>query len=113
MQDVAKSMFLLMLLAALLQQQGVRPGASPAPAGAVSGRGKDIFISRCAKCHDQDANKKLPDGTTLLQRLAKSKDPEARLGTRIQNAQDRHEVMLYVQELMTRARSSQEPIKRP
>jgi hypothetical protein len=29
--------------------------------------------------HDADASKKLPDGTTLLDRLAKNKDPETRL----------------------------------
>src|SRR5215470_6304615 len=44
-------------------------------------QGKKIFVTRCAKCHDNDGNKKLPDGTTLLGRLAKIQDPEARLGT--------------------------------
>jgi hypothetical protein len=70
-------------------------------------------VSRCAKCHDQDANKKLPDGTTLLLRLAKSKDPEAQLGTRIKNAQERQEVMLYVKTLIAHVHASQETQKRP
>src|SRR5260221_564506 len=106
MQDfVAKSMFIVIVLAALLPQQGARfvPGTSAATT--AYDQGKDIFVSRCAKCHDQDANKKLPDGTTLLLRLAKSKDPEARLSTRIANAQERHEVMLYVESLIARLHS--------
>ena len=69
-------------------------------------RGKSIFVSRCAKCHNDDANKKLPDGSTLLDRLAKSKDPESRLGTRIKNEQERHDVMLYIGPLLGRARST-------
>jgi mono/diheme cytochrome c family protein len=113
MQYMAKSTIIVMLLAALLPQAGTKSGTSSSPATTAYDRGKDIFVSRCAKCHDQDANKKLPDGTTLLLRLAKNKDPEARLGTRIQNAQERHEVMLYVQTLMAHVRASQETQKQP
>ncbi len=108
MQDsVVKSMLVVIVLTALLPQQGVRSASGTSAATTTYDQGKDIFVSRCAKCHDQDANKKLPDGTTLLLRLAKSKDPEARLGTRIKDAQERQEVMLYVQSLITRLRSSQ------
>src|SRR5690349_15786626 len=78
--------------ALLLAQDKTVP---PAPADlAASAQGKVIFVSHgCAKCHDDDANKKLSDGTTLLARLAQSKDPEARLGTRLKNPQERHLVM--------------------
>jgi mono/diheme cytochrome c family protein len=62
--------------------------------------GKTIFVTRCAKCHDNDASKKLPDGTTLLGRLEKSKDPEARLGTRLKDPQERHAVWLYLESLL-------------
>ena len=69
-------------------------------------QGKKIFVARCAKCHDNDANKKLPDGTTLLGRLAKTKDPEARLGTRLKDPQERHAVMIYVDSLLKNLQSS-------
>jgi mono/diheme cytochrome c family protein len=78
-------------------QTPVRGAASES--GSIAS-GKSIFVSRCAKCHDEDASKKLPDGTTLLGRLAKSKDPEGRLGTRLKNEQERHQVFLYIQSLM-------------
>ncbi len=63
-----------------------------------------IFTSRCATCHDADASKKLPDGTTLLGRLAKNKDPETRLATRLKNEQERHQVFLYLQPMIERER---------
>jgi mono/diheme cytochrome c family protein len=73
---------------------------------AILEQGKNIFVARCAKCHDNDANKKLPDGTTLLKRLAQSKDPEARLGTRLKDPQERHAVMIYVDRLLKTLHSS-------
>ena len=113
MQYIVKSTLIVMLLAALLPQAGTKSAISP-PAGPTSyDRGKDIFVCRCAKCHDQDANKKLPDGTTLLLRLAKSKDPEAQLGTRIKSTQERDEVMLYVKPLIAHVLASQETQKSP
>jgi mono/diheme cytochrome c family protein len=71
---------------------------------ALRQQGKNIFVERCAKCHDADAAKKLPDGTTLLQRLAASKDLEARLGTRLKQPQERHAVTVYIESLMTQSR---------
>lgn len=65
-------------------------------------QGKAIFVSRCASCHDENGNKKLADGTTLLARLAQSKDPEARLGTRLKNQAERHQVMLYMRSMLER-----------
>jgi mono/diheme cytochrome c family protein len=78
---------------------------------AASAQGKAIFVSRCAKCHDDDANKKLPDGTTLLARLRQNKDPEGRLGTRLKNPQERHQVMMYMQSLFERQASAQAGVK--
>ena len=74
------------------------------PDAALLQQGKNIFVERCAKCHDADAAKKLPDGTTLLQRLAASKDLEARLGTRLKQPQERHAVTVYIESLMTQSR---------
>jgi len=75
---------------------------------AILEQGKKIFVARCAKCHDADANKALPDGTTLLKRLAQSKDPEARLGTRLKDPQERHAVMIYVDSLLKSLHSPSE-----
>ncbi len=70
--------------------------------------GRRIFVSRCAKCHDQDAVKKLPDGTSLIQRLAESKDPDTLAGTRLKSMSegDRQAVHTYLNELIRRFRSS-------
>jgi|GEM_PF-1986150 len=83
---------------------------NPAAPGSESSEGKKVFVSAgCAKCHDADASKKLHDGTTLLGRLAKNKDPESRLATRLKNEQERHQVFLYLQPLIERERLSGTP----
>ena len=68
-------------------------------------QGKNIFVSRCAKCHDADASRKLPDGTNLLGRLAKSSDPKASLAGRLKDQHERDAVMLYLQPLIERWRT--------
>jgi mono/diheme cytochrome c family protein len=79
-------------------------GADPA----VLERGKQIFTSHCGKCHDANAAKVLPDGTTLLARLAANKDPNARLATRLKSMpeQDGRAVALYVDYLIAQFRAS-------
>jgi mono/diheme cytochrome c family protein len=74
-------------------------------------QGKQVFTAQCGKCHDAGATKKLPDGTTLLARLAANKDPQARLATRLKSMseQDRRDVELYVEDLITRFRAVQKP----
>jgi hypothetical protein len=84
-------------------------GRDYANAGVMSScqrSGQGDFTGRCGKCHDADASKKLPDGTTLLARLARNKDPETRLATRLKNEQERHQVFLYLQPLIERERLS-------
>ena len=95
------------LLAFLISLQVLADSAAPSETknAAILEQGKQIFVARCAKCHDNDANKKLPDGTTLLGRLAKSKDPEARLGSRLKDPQERHAVMIYVDSLLKNLQS--------
>jgi mono/diheme cytochrome c family protein len=90
-------------LMALLPWQGVT-AQTQAATSATNDQGKAIFNGRCGKCHDADASKKLSDGTTLLTRLAKNKDPESRLATRLKNEQERHQVFLYLQPLIERER---------
>ncbi|PYY03990.1 MAG: hypothetical protein DMG64_05890 [Acidobacteria bacterium] len=101
----------LLLLFALISscaicvgQKTLRTSSADAARGE---RGKEIFVSHgCARCHDEDGNKKLTDGTTLIQRLSKSTDPEARLQTRLQDRQERHAVMMHLQETIKRLQSS-------
>ena len=98
----------LLLLLALASNYGVSQKAALSSGSAedtVRAKGKNVFVSRCAQCHDEDGNKKLPDGTTLLQRLGKSQDPEARLQTRLKDPQERHAVMVYLDDFITRSRS--------
>jgi mono/diheme cytochrome c family protein len=70
--------------------------------------GRRVFVSRCAKCHDEDAAKKLPDGTSLVQRLAESKDPDALAATRLKRMSkgDQQAVHTYLNELIRRYRST-------
>jgi mono/diheme cytochrome c family protein len=85
---------------------------SSAPANnntALRDLGKQVFTSRCGKCHDADASKKLADGSTLLSRLAASKDPKALLGTRLKSLspEDARGVAFYVEELTAAFRAAQ------
>jgi mono/diheme cytochrome c family protein len=70
--------------------------------------GHDVFVQHCAKCHDENAAKPLPDGTNLLQRLARSDDYDALLSTRLRkmNESERQGVKLYVGNLLRDFRSS-------
>jgi len=77
---------------------------NPAAPGLESSEGKKVFAAAgCAKCHDADGSKKLADGTTLLGRLSKAKDPEARLGTRLKDPGQRRQVFLYLKPLIAAA----------
>ena len=76
-------------------------------APATNDQGKAIFSGRCGKCHDANASKKLPDGTTLLSRLARNRDPETRLATRLKDEQERRQVFLYLQPMIERERSAE------
>ena len=101
---------ILLLILALASNHGASQKAA-LPSGSttedtIRAKGKNVFVTRCAQCHDEDGNKKLPDGTTLLQRLGKSQDPEARLKTRLKDPQERHAVMVYLDDVMMRLRSS-------
>jgi mono/diheme cytochrome c family protein len=95
--------FLLMIAwisAARLQPQSPAASASDA---AVREQGRNIFAAKCGKCHNEDARKILSDGSTLLTRLAASRDSQALLGTRLKTmrAEDRHAVSIYVEGLLS------------
>lgn len=76
---------------------------------AVRERGKQVFTTHCGKCHDADAAKPLPDGTTLLGRLAANKDPNARLATRLKSMpeQDGQALVFYVDDLIAQFQTAQ------
>jgi cytochrome c553 len=91
-----KLTLLLSAIATLLLAQGTAT-QNPASPALEANEGKKVFTAAgCAKCHDADGSKKLADGTTLLSRLAKSNDPESRLGTRLKNPDQRRQVFLYL-----------------
>lgn len=108
-----KALVVISMAAALLFANPSWTQAPPPQSSDVSRReqGKQIFNAQCGKCHDADAAKKLPDGTTLLARLAANKDPQARLATRLKSMseQDRRDVGLYVDDLITQFRAAQKP----
>jgi mono/diheme cytochrome c family protein len=109
---VVKSIIFAAMMAALLPwQSGTTPKPAAAPDKADPGR--TVFSAQCGKCHDADGSKRLHDGTTLLARLAKAKDPETRLGTRLKNEQERHQVFLYLQPMIERERSAESAKKTP
>jgi mono/diheme cytochrome c family protein len=87
------------LVAMLLSAHAAFPQNSTS-AVAGSEQGKAIFVSRCAKCHNADASRKLPDGTTLLGRLAQKQDRKAALATRLKNEQELEAVFSYIQPLI-------------
>lgn len=64
--------------------------------------GKQAFTSHCGKCHDADAAKKLPDGSSLIARLAANKDPKARLATRTKSLseQEARGIDAYMEDLI-------------
>jgi len=99
------------LAIAVLQAAQSHPQSSSAPSdsAAVREQGRRVFTDHCGKCHDENARKKLSDGSTLLTRLSASKDPPALLGTRLKtmSADDRRAVLFYVEELLSQFRSSE------
>jgi cytochrome c553 len=96
-------LFLLIVVSALAWFQAAAGGDAKPAKPSSSDDGKKIFVARCAKCHDDDMNKRLPDGSTLLGRLAASKDPRSRLGTRIKDTAERDAVTEYFQQLVARS----------
>jgi mono/diheme cytochrome c family protein len=91
-----------------LSSSAQSPAASPSDT-ALREQGRQVFTEKCGKCHDADAAKKLPDGSTLLERLAARQDPQAKLATRLKSMsdQDARGVALYMEGLLARFRAAQ------
>ena len=101
MKRVVKVVLFVAVISLALGAVAQQP-SSPADNG---DQGKNIFVSRCAKCHDADASRKLPDGTDLLGRLAKSPDPKTLLAGRLKDQRERDAVMVYLHPLIERSRA--------
>jgi mono/diheme cytochrome c family protein len=80
--------------------------ASVASAGEAppSALGRTLFVDRCAKCHDEDASRKLPGGRSLLERLAPKPDLRAALEGRIKGLSEEEQkaVVAYVASLIAK-----------
>jgi len=102
---------IIFLAVAVLQgaQSHSQSSSAPSDNAAVREQGRHIFTDHCGKCHDENARKKLSDGSTLLTRLSASKDPPALLGTRLKtmSAENRRAVLSYVEDLLSQFRSSE------
>jgi len=98
-----------------VQPRAQSPSQAAADDAALRDLGKQVFTSQCGKCHDADAAKKLPDGSTLLARLAASKDMKTLLSTRTKkmSVQDAQGVHLYVEDLVAKYRAAQASRERP
>jgi mono/diheme cytochrome c family protein len=93
----------VLIIACLLIAVEAASLGQQAPADpALAAEGKKVFVARCAKCHDENAAKKLPDGSNLLERLGKSKEPKTRLATRISDPDELRAVAAYIAELLAR-----------
>lgn len=105
----------LLTAAVLFGAWAQSPSQSSTGDAALRDLGKQVFTSQCGKCHDADAAKKLPDGSTLLARLAASKDMKTLLSTRTKkmSVQDAQGVHLYVEDLVAKYRASQASRERP
>jgi mono/diheme cytochrome c family protein len=103
------SMIALSVLLTILAWPQSQSSASGGDNASLRDLGKQVFTNRCGKCHDADASKKLADGSTLLSRLAASKDPKALLGTRLKSMspEDARGVAFYVEELTATFRAAQ------
>jgi mono/diheme cytochrome c family protein len=88
---------------------GAQSSATSPSDAALREQGRQVFTAQCGKCHDADAAKKLPDGSTLLERLAARQDPQAKLATRLKSMseQDARGVSLYMEELIANFRAAQ------
>lgn len=100
-----KPVLTLTIAAALLSAAALQPQSPATPPGnaAVREQGRTIFAAKCGKCHDENARKRLSDGSTLLTRLSARKDWQALLGTRLKsmNPENREAVTLYVDSLLS------------
>jgi len=105
MSTLAVSAMALALFLLPLASGAQSPSSLPSPVG-LREHGRQVFADKCGTCHDADAAKKLPDGSTLLERLAARQDPQVKLATRLKSMseQDARGVSLYMEGLIEQFR---------
>lgn len=98
----------------LAQAQETKPGEGTTAVATLS-LGKKVFVARCSSCHGADASKTLPDGTSLVERLAGKNDVKAALAGRLRKLpeQEQRTVLLYVNSLVDGFRSTRAIQKGP
>jgi mono/diheme cytochrome c family protein len=67
-------------------------------------RGKQLFVERCARCHDERGDKPLKRGPPLSERNLSDQDIARFVSGRLKDAPDeeKHAVILYVSSFMKR-----------
>lgn len=94
-----------------------QPAAPPSPdeRARLLAQGKDIFMSRCASCHDEHGDKPLSSGPPLNERslptekIARMVDGRLRQKTE----EERRAVALYISSLMEPKSSKEKPPAKP
>jgi mono/diheme cytochrome c family protein len=78
-------------------------------------KGKELFLARCAKCHDERGDKPLRTGLPLSERgLANDQIAQAVKGRlRDRTEEERRAVTLYISTLMTTKDSEGKPPSKP
>ena len=74
-------------------------------------KGKELFLARCARCHDEHGNKPLKTGLTLNERGLSTDDIARAVNGRLreQTEEERRAVTLYISSLM-KTKDSQEKV---
>jgi len=97
------------------------PGAEQAPAGGPSlseqeharqlARGKEIFLERCARCHNENGDKPLATGAPLNERGLSTQVIAQAVNGRLRDRteDERRAVTLYISSLM-QARNSEDKV---
>ena len=77
-------------------------------------KGKDIFVERCAKCHDERGDKPLKSGPPLNERGLSTEAIARAVGGRLKDRTDdeRRAVTLYISSLM-KPKDSENPAPKP
>jgi mono/diheme cytochrome c family protein len=66
--------------------------------------GKDLFVARCARCHNERGDKPLEHGPPLKQRMLSREVIERNISGRFKSAtaEQRHAVVLYIESFLTK-----------
>jgi len=91
-----------------------QPRSEQERAGLVAG-GKELFMARCARCHDERGDKPLRTGPPLNERGLSSEQIARAVSGRLRDKTDeeRRAVTLYISSLMKAKVSEEKPPRKP